>query len=49
MAAYPCRSCIYFKVCGDNMRNVPCNGKMTKSEKKMEVKSKKCITSKHKN
>lgn len=36
---YPCRNCIYFKTCGDNMRTVECNGRTTKSEKKREIKS----------
>ena len=31
---YPCRNCIYFKTCGDNMRTVECKGRTTKSEKK---------------
>jgi len=33
-AKYPCRNCVYFKVCGDNMRTVPCDGRMTKTEQK---------------
>ena len=36
---YPCRNCIYFKTCGDNMRTVECKGRTTKSEKKREIKS----------
>ena len=32
MAKYPCRGCIYFKVCGENTRTEPCYGRMTKSE-----------------
>lgn len=31
---YPCRNCVYFKACGDNMRDMPCAGRMTKSERK---------------
>lgn len=31
---YPCRSCVYFEVCGDNMRTMPCDGRQTKSQKK---------------
>lgn len=38
MALYPCRNCIYFKECGDNMRTIPCNGRKTKSEVKQEKK-----------
>ena len=30
---YPCRNCIYFEVCGDNMRTQECTGRTTKSEK----------------
>lgn len=29
MANYPCRSCVYFRTCGDNMRTHPCNGRVT--------------------
>ena len=36
MAKYPCRNCVYFKACGDNMRLQPCQGRKTKSEKKRE-------------
>lgn len=32
----PCIGCIYFKVCGSSTRTQPCNGRMTKSEKKKE-------------
>lgn len=35
---YPCRNCIYFSACGDNMRTMPCAGRKTKSEKKREEK-----------
>ena len=35
-ARYPCRNCIYFKCCGENMRTYPCAGRKTKSEKKKE-------------
>ena len=31
---YPCRSCVYFSACGDNMRTAPCNGRVTKSHRK---------------
>lgn len=30
---YPCRGCIYFKVCGENTRTMPCKGRQTKSKK----------------
>lgn len=38
MPKYPCVGCIYFKVCGDATRTMPCNGRATKSEKKKEDK-----------
>lgn len=28
----PCRGCIYFKVCGENTRTKPCDGRETKSQ-----------------
>lgn len=37
---YPCRNCIYFKVCGENARTMPCKGRKTKSEAKKENKNK---------
>lgn len=33
---YPCRNCMYFKVCGENMRMMPCNGRKIKSSVKRE-------------
>lgn len=33
---YPCRNCIYFKSCGDSQRTEPCNGRVTKAQKKQE-------------
>ena len=39
MAVYPCRNCIYFKVCGSNTRTVPCSGRTTKTDKKKENKN----------
>ena len=33
---YPCRSCIYFAACGENMRTEQCSGRKTKSEKKRD-------------
>ena len=42
---YPCRNCVYFKVCGDNMRTESCKGRMTKREQKSE--ERKCIHLKH--
>ena len=34
MAKYPCRNCVYFENCGDNMRQMPCMGRTTKSQRK---------------
>ncbi len=31
---YPCRNCVYFAACGDNMRTMPCKGRTTKTERK---------------
>ena len=36
MPKYPCRNCIYFSECGENMRTMPYNGRQTKSQKKKE-------------
>lgn len=33
---HPCINCIYFKACGETNRTMPCNGRMTKTEKKRE-------------
>lgn len=35
---YPCRDCIYFKACGDNMRTTECKGRKTKREVKADAK-----------
>lgn len=35
---HPCVGCIYFTACGDTGRTAPCAGRMTKSEKKKEIK-----------
>ena len=37
----PCRGCIYFKVCGENTRTKPCDGRTTKTDKKRENENKK--------
>lgn len=34
MPKHPCIRCIYFKACGETNRTVPCEGRVTKSEKK---------------
>lgn len=34
----PCVGCVYFKECGNTNRTMPCNGRVTKSEKKREIK-----------
>ena len=36
---YPCRNCIYFTACGQAGRTAPCAGRVTKSEKKKEVRN----------
>lgn len=38
-AKYPCRSCIYCKICGNTNRKEVCHGRMTKTEKKIEEKN----------
>ena len=35
---HPCQGCVYFKVCGENTRTEPCNGRKTKTQKKQEDK-----------
>ena len=35
---YPCRGCVYFTACGENTRTAPCEGRITKSERKKENK-----------
>ena len=37
MPKHPCINCIYFKACGETTRTMPCEGRMTKSEKKKEI------------
>lgn len=32
----PCMGCVYFKVCGESSRTVPCDGRKTKREVKAE-------------
>ena len=34
---HPCIGCIYFNACGETNRIMPCEGRMTKSEKKAEM------------
>ena len=36
MVKHPCQGCIYFKECGNSNRTVPCEGRVTKSQKKEE-------------
>lgn len=42
---FPCRNCIYFKSCGESTRTMPCNGRVTKTEK--EKRRKRCKIWKH--
>lgn len=30
----PCIGCVYFSACGETNRTMPCDGRMTKSERK---------------
>lgn len=32
----PCIGCVYYTACGSNTRTVPCDGRITKSERKKE-------------
>ena len=34
---YPCRNCVYYTVCGESMRTMPCDGRKTKSELRKEI------------
>lgn len=36
MPKYPCRGCVYFKVCGESTRTEPCYGRMTKRERRVK-------------
>lgn len=38
MPKHPCRNCVYFTACGENTRTMPCNGRKTKAEQKVERK-----------
>ena len=31
---HPCIGCVYFKACGETNRTMPCDGRMTQSERK---------------
>lgn len=33
---HPCIGCVYFKVCGETNRTMPCEGRMTKRQKNKE-------------
>lgn len=33
---HPCQNCVYFKECGENTRTAPCNGRVTKTERKKQ-------------
>jgi hypothetical protein len=39
---HPCLNCIYFKACGETNRTEPCDGRVTKSQKKKENKKWDC-------
>jgi hypothetical protein len=34
MPKRPCQGCVYFKVCGESTRTVPCDGRMTERERR---------------
>lgn len=34
MCQHPCIGCVYFKECGNTNRTMPCEGRMTKMDKK---------------
>lgn len=36
---FPCRNCVYFNECGDNMRTAQCNGRKTRRESKQEART----------
>lgn len=36
---HPCINYIYFNACGETTRTMPCDGRMTNSEKKKEDKN----------
>lgn len=40
MPLHPCVGCVYYKVCGESTRTVPCMGRVTKSEKEKEKEKK---------
>ena len=31
---HPCIGCVYFNACGETSRTTPCDGRMTRSERK---------------
>lgn len=34
MPKHPCIGCVYYIACGETNRTMPCNGRVTKSERK---------------
>ena len=36
---HPCQGCVYFSACGDSNRTRPCDGRVTKTERKNALKS----------
>ena len=40
---HPCIGCIYFKACGETNRTMPCEGRLTKSEKKKIAKGERYV------
>lgn len=41
MAQKPCVGCVYFEACGNTNRTQECEGRVTKSQKKEEIKNEK--------
>ena len=36
---HPCIGCVYFNACGETNRTTPCDGRMTRSERKAAEKA----------
>ena len=39
MVKRPCVGCVYYTACGNTNRTMPCNGRVTKSERKRSNKN----------
>lgn len=38
MVKKPCIGCVYFNACGSTTRTEPCNGRVTKKQRKEKIK-----------